>query len=90
MAAPSEAHPRGLSSAAINRRLAALNSALREIGKADIGPGRLDVRGVKPEARHDNRGPALGKVARVVEGLAEQSSDRPRRALFTRWVRPSE
>lgn len=73
MAAPSYTNPRGLSSATINRRLAALNSALREIGKADIGTGRLDVRGIKQEQRHDNRGPALGKIARVIEELANQN-----------------
>src|SRR5262245_34877998 len=40
---------RGVSSAAINRGLAAVNSALRQIAKADIGPGRLDVSPLKSE-----------------------------------------
>lgn len=66
----------GLSSATINRRLAAVNSALREIAKADIGPGRLDMKGVKPEARKDTRGPAVGKVARAIEQL--ETSGTPR------------
>ena len=62
----------GLSSATINRRLASVNSALREIAKADIGPGRLDLEGVKPEPRKDTRGPAIGKVAVALEKMIER------------------
>lgn len=62
----------GLSSSTINRRLSAVNSALAELAKADIGHGRLAVRLVPHEARRDTRGPAASKIGRVVDELAEQ------------------
>jgi integrase len=58
-----------LAAATINRRLSAVNSALREIGKADIGPGRLDIKQVKREARKEVAGPSISKVARVIHEL---------------------
>jgi integrase/recombinase XerC len=70
-----------LSSATINRRLAAVNSALREIAKADIGPGRLDLKGMKPELRKDTRGPSVGKIVRAVEMLEERGRPRDVRNL---------
>jgi site-specific recombinase XerC len=64
----------GLASATVNRRLSAANSALAQLAKADLGHGRLDVSPVPHEARRDTRGPSIGKVARVVEELANDTS----------------
>lgn len=64
----------GLASATINRRLSAVNAGLHEIGMADVGHGRLPVRGVRLEARHDRRGPSMAKVAAAVELMAADQS----------------
>ncbi len=60
----------GIASATINRRLSAVNSALREIAKADIGPGRLEIKLVRQEARRDTRGPDMASVAVAARALA--------------------
>lgn len=69
----------GLSSATINRRLSAVNSALRAIHKADLGPGRVDVELVKSEARTDVKGPGVVRVSRALDDLAKADDQLGRR-----------
>ena len=80
-----------LSSATVNRRLAAINSALREIAKADIGPGRLDVKGLKAEPVRETRGPSVSAIARVLEALGARTDARSirDRAITSSSLRPS-
>lgn len=61
---------RGCGTAVVNRRLAAINGALRALGRAEIGPGRLDLEFLANEPRKDTRGPGAVKVAAVLEALA--------------------
>lgn len=69
----------GLASATINRRLSAVNSALAELAKADLGHGRLNVKPVPHEPRRDTKGPKIGRLTRVIDELAERTgSDRVR------------
>lgn len=70
-----------LSSATVNRRLAALNGALREIAKADIGPGRLDIKGVKAEPRRNTEGPQTASLAIAVRELGKEIDPGSRRDL---------
>ena len=69
----------GLSSSTINRRLSAVNSALRAIHKADLGPGRVDVELVKHEARKDVKGPGVVPVSRALDDLAKSDDQLSRR-----------
>lgn len=62
-----------MSSATINRRLSAINSALAQLAKADMGHGRLDVDLVAHEARHDTVGPGVAQVSLVVDQLSRRA-----------------
>jgi site-specific recombinase XerC len=64
----------GLSSATINRRTIALNAALRHIAKGGVGPGRLDLRQIKHEARREVEAPSTGSIARVIEELSSSAA----------------
>ena len=74
----------GRSPATVNRAIAAVNSALREASKADVGPGAVPVKTLKARAYRDTRGPGVAKVTRLLDALADDS--RPAamrdRALF--------
>ncbi len=59
----------GLSSAVINRRLAAINTALRELGRVGIGPGKLDVANVKPERRTRTEGAPIHDIGLAIRAL---------------------
>jgi integrase len=48
---------RGLSAAAVNRRLAALRSLVKLANRLGMVPWKLDVKGAKPVAYRDTRGP---------------------------------
>lgn len=61
----------GLASATINGNLCAINSALRALARADIGPGPIDIVPVRHKQRRDTRGPGLVKMALLLEKLAE-------------------
>ena len=65
---------RPLSAATINRRMSAVNAALREIHKADIGPGRVPIRNVMPEAKRTVRAPAVATVSEAI-GKLDESDD---------------
>jgi integrase len=64
-----------LSASTINRRVSAVNAALREMHKADIGPGRLAIRNIAPEAKKTILAPDVSTVARAIGNLDE--SDAP-------------
>ena len=74
MKAPTEANPEGMTSSTINRRLSAVNSALREIYKAGMGPGRVQVTLVKRETRGDIKGPKVNRVTTALDALAEKET----------------
>jgi integrase/recombinase XerC len=61
----------GLASATINGNLCAINSALRALARADIGPGPVDIVPVRHEQRRDTKGPGLVKMALLLEKLSE-------------------
>lgn len=71
----SELKARDLSSATINRRVTVVNSALRTLHRADIGPGRLDIKNVKHELRGDTRGPAIRQAERAIEECVARLPD---------------
>ena len=73
MRAPTADMPDGLSAATINRCLAAINSTLRHLGKADVGPGRLDVALIKAESRRDTAGPAAPDIGGVLRRMESES-----------------
>ncbi len=64
----------GLCSATINRRTAALNTALRNLAKVGIGPGKLDLDQVVHEARREVEAASTDGVARVVAELSASPS----------------
>lgn len=64
----------GLSSAAVNRPISVIKSALRHLARADFGPGVLDVDGVKTERRHDNRGPSPAQLSETLAAMAADLS----------------
>lgn len=66
----------GMSSAAVNRPVSVIKSALRHLARADFGPGVLDVGGVKTERVHDNRGPTPDELSETLGKLQRDPSDK--------------
>ncbi len=62
-----------LSSATINRRTVALNACLRHLARAGVGPGPVDIKPIKHEARKEVEAPSTGSIARVIEDLSRSS-----------------
>ena len=71
----------GLSPSAINRPLSVINSALRHLAKAEFGPGKLDVSGIKSERVKDARGPDNRELSDVMRRLAADPCPRSVRDL---------
>lgn len=60
---------RGRAPATINRAISAINAALKEAAKAEVGPGVLPVKSLKVRAYRDTRGPGLAKTSRLLEAI---------------------
>lgn len=66
---------RGRAPATVNRAIAAVNAALQQAAKADVGPGTLPVKSLKARAYRDTKGPGIAKTARLLEMIA--ADERP-------------
>lgn len=60
----------GRAPATVNRAISAINAALKEAAKAEVGPGPLPVRALKARAYRDTKGPGLARTARLLEAIA--------------------
>lgn len=69
---------RGLSPAAINRSMAALNSLVAYARRVGLTKLRLEAQGVKSQAYRDTRGPGVPAVRAMLSHAREQ--DNPRKA----------
>ncbi|KAB2942938.1 MAG: tyrosine-type recombinase/integrase [Hyphomicrobium sp.] len=59
----------GRAPATINRAISAINAALKEAAKAEVGPGDLPVKSLKVRAYRDTKGPGLAKTSRLLEAI---------------------
>lgn len=59
----------GRAPATINRAVSAINAALKEAAKAEVGPGVLPVKSLKVRAYRDTKGPGLAKTTRLLDAI---------------------
>ncbi|WP_072377633.1 tyrosine-type recombinase/integrase [Hyphomicrobium sp. NDB2Meth4] len=59
----------GRAPATINRAISAINAALKEAAKAEVGPGVLPVKSLKVRAYRDTKGPGLAKTSRLLHAI---------------------
>lgn len=72
-----QAHLRdsGRAPATVNRAISAVNAALKEAAKADVGPGVLPVKSLKVRAYRDTKGPGLSRTTQLVNQIQADSRE---------------
>lgn len=86
---------RGLASATVNLRLAALRSLVKLAGTSGLVPWKLEVEGEKAETYRDTAGPGLDGIARILQALEGRTAKAVRdlalvRLMYDRGLRRGE